>query len=77
MDGITRETFEAMLVDSKLNILFDLAQDQYKCFCKTEIQLTALDKRLNKRKKIDTTSATIAGFFGGIIAYLGDRIFKL
>jgi len=65
MDGISKETFEQMDVNSKLNVLFDYAEEA--------IQVAKdLDKKIEKRKKFDTVTAAAMGFLGGIVAHLGQ-----
>lgn len=64
MDGITRETFSEMDVDSKLNILFDFS-------CEAKDVRRELRSLIETKRKIDTTVAAISGFFGGAFAVIG------
>ena len=68
MDSISRETFDQMDTDSKLNVLFDYVKDTCDV-CRT------LGDKLESKKKIDTGIAAIAGFVGGVIAHLGQLTF--
>lgn len=70
MNGITRETFEQMDTDSKLNVLFDY-------IVSGRVKMEELNEKLDKKKRVDTTIAGISGMIGGIIAHLGQlTIFK-
>ena len=62
-NGISKETFEGMDSDSKLNVLYDLAVDQHECTCR-------LESKFDKRQKYDLTIAGMMGFVGGFIAHL-------
>lgn len=68
---ITRATFSVMPAKDKLNVLFDLAQRNHNCACKTEKKLETLEKKFDRRKKVDTSIAASFGFIGGIVAQLG------
>ncbi len=72
MNNITRDTFAEMDENSKLNILFDLLDNAYKCACDTKDKLETLEKKVDNRKKFDTTIAGGAGVIGGIIAHMGE-----
>jgi hypothetical protein len=67
--GISRETFEGMDPGSKLNVLYDYASDAHKYVCETQKQIEALEKKVDRRKKFDTSMATGAGLVGGFVAH--------
>lgn len=65
---ISKETFEQLDADSKLNVLFDL-------IVASNTTRQALDEKLDRKKRIDTTVSAFFGFVGGALAVLGQRIF--
>lgn len=77
MNGISRETFAEMPVESKLNVLFDIALEQHQCACNVEEKLNLMEDKLNRSKKIDKGVAAGAGFMGGFIAFFTEKLFKL
>ena len=62
--SISRETFQGMETDSKLDVLFD-----YSLTMCEDIQA------LKKRKKIDTVISGGMGFVGGFTAMLAKVVF--
>lgn len=76
MNGISKETYRDMQDSDKLNVLFDLHKDTQKCVCDTQEDLIRLEKKVDKKRKIDTTVAAIAGFIGGAIAHISERVIK-
>ncbi len=67
--GISRETFEGMEQDSKLIVLYDYVADVYKCAYEIQKQVETLEKKVDRRKKFDTSMATGAGLVGGFVAH--------
>ena len=80
MAGISKETFEAMSVDSKLCVLFDYMQEiqqaapkrvrdrNVKCALKAaecNKRFNVVEKQLKRYKVINTVAAFIGGFVGG------------
>jgi len=63
-NNISRETYEGMEVESKLDVLFD-----YSVAMCDDIQA------LKKRKKIDTVFSGGMGFVGGFTAVLAKAMF--
>jgi len=59
---ITKETFQRMSQDCKLDVLYDISTDIY--------------KEVKKTKKTDSTLSAIFGFIGGLVAVLGSKIFR-
>ena len=59
-NGISKETFAGMDVDSKLGVLFDYAQESYHNI-----------EHLKKRGFYHKCCATIGGIVGGFLAALG------
>ena len=76
-NGISRETYKQMPSDDKLNVLFDLHKDTYNCACEANDKITILEKKVDQRRKIDTTVAAGMGFIGGatvwIIKWIGGK----
>ncbi len=69
-NGISKDTFEDMSNASKLNVLFDMANDDIeRRQCQIEACQGKFDK-LNKRKWIDKGMATASGFGGGFFAVI-------
>jgi len=60
---ISRETFEKSDPETRLRILFDVSYANYKAL-----------QRLEKRKKVDTTYAVMAGGVGGFLAMIGRTL---
>ncbi|MEN6463644.1 MAG: hypothetical protein ABFD62_00540 [Syntrophaceae bacterium] len=69
MNGISRETFEAMNDSSKLNVLYD-------CAISSNQKMTALEKKVDRRKVIDTSVAGVSGVIGGMIAFFTQKLFR-
>ncbi len=63
MDGISKDTFEKMDTDSKLNVLFDYIVD----FCKNA---KILEDRYEGLEKKSTRWGAIGGFITAVAAYL-------
>ena len=62
-NGITKDTFKTMDVDSKLNVLFDYAHD------------SCIDiAKLKKRPFIDKVCAFTGGLIGGAAAAVGIKL---
>lgn len=76
MNGISRETYEAMKEGDKLNVLFDYLKLSHECACKMETKLNALEVRLQRKKKVDSAISSVSGFVGGYVAMLTAWIFK-
>jgi len=76
MDLLPRETYQRMPTDSKLDVLFDMATETYKCNCAVSDKFLALEKKVDKRKPFDTSVAGGSGLIGGFLAILGQKIFK-
>ena len=61
-NGISKETFEGMDPDSKLNVLYDLAIDQHDCSKR-------LEGKFDRRQKYDLATAGFMGLVGGFFAH--------
>ena len=62
--GVSRETFEGMGTDSKLDVLYDVAFDTHR-------RVMALEKR----KKWDKVASITGGIIGGFVAVVTKGIF--
>ena len=71
--AISRPTFDTMSVESKLGVLFDLAQESHRCACATEEKVNALQVKFDKKKRFDTSVSTAAGLIGGALAAIGIK----
>lgn len=72
MNGITRETFrEIQDINAKLDVLFDIITDPNR-ECES---LKAIEKKCERKEKIDSGIAAFFGFVGGALAVLGQKIF--
>ena len=69
-NGISRETYEKMPADDKLNVLFDLHKDTQRCACDVETRLIGLEKKVDRKRKIDTTVAAGMGLVGGATVWI-------
>ena len=63
-NNISRETFQGMDTDSKLDVLFDYS-----------VAMCEDIKTLKKRKKFDTVFSGGMGFVGGFTAVLAKAVF--
>ena len=73
-NGISKETFKGMDVDSKLGVLFDYSHDNYHNIegMKTSIESTKNSiESLKKRPKADKCWSFVGGTIGGFLAALG------
>ena len=75
-NGISRETYRQMSADDKLNVLFDFHKDTHQCACDTQKKLIELEKKVDRKRKLDTGVAAVAGAVSGALAYLGEKITK-
>ena len=66
-NGISRETYTGMDADSKLNVLFDLQQENHACSCETRDRLEILENKYDRRKRFDTAVSGASGFVGGAL----------
>ena len=77
LNGISRETYEQMAVNDKLNVLYDLHKDTYKCACEAKEKIIILEQKVDRRRKIDSTVAAGMGLVGGaavwIVKWVGGK----
>lgn len=66
-NGISRDTFDGMDVDSKLGVLFDYAKLANEKQCATAAQVEALKQKFDRRKRLDTAVSGASGFMGGAV----------
>ena len=62
---ISKETYKGFDVDSKLNVLFDYAIESHRCAVDNEERIEKLDKKFDRRKRVDTAVSGATGFIGG------------
>ena len=76
-NGISKETYRDMPDSDKLNVLFDLHKDIQKCACETQDKLDSLEKKVDRKRKMDTTVAAGMGLIGGaavwIVKWVGGK----
>lgn len=83
----SRDTFDILSQDGKLGVLYDSLESLHSKmndFCKVTTQahktnfakIELLDRKFERRKKINTTMAGTMGLVGGVIAHLAERIIK-
>jgi len=76
-NGISRETYEQMAVNDKLNVLYDLHQDTYKLAYEAKEKIIILEQKVDRRRKIDSTVAAGMGLVGGaavwIVKWVGGK----
>ncbi len=73
---ITQATFKGMPTKDKLNVLFDFAVRSHDCACKTEERMESLEKKVDRRWKLNASIAAVSGFFGGVVAHIGQTLFS-
>ncbi len=77
MNGISKETYRDMQDSDKLNVLFDLHKDIQKSTYETQENLIRLEKKVDKKRKLDTTVAAGMGFVGGaavwVVKWIGGK----
>lgn len=61
-NGISKETFEGMDVDSKLGVLFDYARENFQAI-----------EDLKSQKTYHKVCAWVGGVVGGMAAFLGSK----
>ena len=64
---ISKETYKGFDVDSKLNVLFDYAIESHRCMNINREKVEALDKKFDRRKRVDTAVSGATGFIGGAV----------
>ena len=86
---INEATWAALPMDRQLWLIFsEFNAQRRECdghFCKLEAEIakkanqedhTALAKKFDRRKAVDTTFAGAMGFFGGLVGFLSSKLFK-
>ena len=76
MEPVTRESYSRMPVENKLDVLYDSIADINKCSCETRDNLNVLEKKMNGRKKFDSSVSAFFGFIGGFAALISEKLFK-
>ena len=66
-NSISKETYKGFDVDSKLNVLFDYATESHRCAVINEEKIEALDKKFDRRKRVDTAVSGAYGLIGGAL----------
>lgn len=64
---ITRDTFVKLPAENKLDVLFDLLLEN-------ETNVNRCNEQINRRKKIDTTTAGLMGFVGGLVGFFSSKL---
>ena len=86
---IDEATWRSLTVERQLWLIFCEFNGQrkecHKEFCRlrdelnkkaNQIDLTTLATKFDRRKRVDTTFAGTMGFVGGVIGFLGSKLFK-
>jgi len=76
MEPTTRASYSKMPVRNKLDVLYDSIVDINKCSCETRDSLSLLEKKVNGRKKFDSSVSAFFGFIGGFAALISEKLFK-
>ena len=76
MEPVTRNSYANMPTPNKLEVLFDITMELYKCSCATQEKVDELEKKFDKRKKFDTSVAGASGFLGGFISVIVGKFLK-
>jgi len=76
MEPVTRESYSRMPVENKLDVLYDSIADINKCSCYTRDNLAMLEKKVNGKRKLDTSVSAFFGFIGGFAALISEKLFK-
>jgi len=66
-NSISKETYKGFDVDSKLNVLFDYAIESHRCAKDNEEKIEELDKKFDRRKRLDTAVSGVYGLIGGAL----------
>jgi len=66
MDGISKETFEQMDADSKLNVLFDYAVTAFETAKALDEKVDDLNKKALKWGGVGGIAAAIAGYLASL-----------
>lgn len=75
MNGISRPSFERMDVGTQNAVLYDYAENTYALLESLSKKIDCMDKKVERRKKFDTTVSAGAGFFGGAVVMLFKGLF--
>jgi len=76
MEPVTRESYSRMPVENKLDVLYDSIADINRCSCDTRDNLATLEKKVNGKRKLDTSVSAFFGFVGGVVALISMKLFK-
>jgi len=73
MNGISKETFRELENDrERTDIIFDLLKDLFDCSCKTDERVERLERKFERKKRVDSAVAAGGGLVGGFIAWISS-----
>lgn len=72
---ITRETFIKLPIPNKMDVVFDLLVENKQDHEVIINDVTQCNVQIMKRKKIETTTAGLMGFVGGLVGFFSQKIF--
>ena len=72
---ISRETYRGLPIDNKMDVVFDLLVENKQDHEVIKTDIVKCNIGINKRKKIETTTAGLMGFVGGLVGFFSQKIF--
>ena len=72
MNGISRETFDTLDDAGKFGVIFDYLKLNHECACDTKTKLETLERRFERKKRVDSAVAAGGGLVGGFIAWISS-----
>ena len=67
---VTKETYEKLPVENKLDVLYDYITNVHS-------KAVVIEEKLDKRKGFDVTVSGFMGLVGGIVAVVGKSLYGL
>jgi len=70
-----RDTFIKLPMDNKMDVVFDLLGENKQDHNTIKADIIKCNFEITKRKRIDTATAGVLGFFGGLVGFCSQKLF--
>jgi len=72
---ISRESYCKLPIENKMDVVFDLLGENKKDHDSIKTEINKCNFEIGKRKRIDTVTAGVLGFFGGLVGFCSQKLF--